>query len=114
MDINKLNDRITHLEEQNKALIDYINTTIVPNHKVLYNMAKVGGGEMAFDGRHGVSLAVDAPIYMDIKKERQVNPFEPPLPPRRTPPPLPIAAEIIPILTIPSAPPKPPRKKIMC
>jgi hypothetical protein len=41
-------------------------------------------------------------------------PFEPPLPPRRTPPPLPIAAEIIPILTIPSAPPKPPRRKVIC
>jgi hypothetical protein len=41
-------------------------------------------------------------------------PLPPTPPPRRKPPPLPIAAEVIPILTIPSAPPLPLRKKVSC
>ena len=44
----------------------------------------------------------------------EMPPLPPTTPPRRTPPPLPIAAEVIPILTIPSAPPLPLRKKVSC
>ena len=93
MDINKLNDRITQLEEQNNALVNYINT---------FMKWHITNSKRAYAAGLNEKLNTLPPIEM------------PPSPPRRTPPPLPIAAEVIPILTIPSAPPKPPRKKIIC
>lgn len=92
MDINKLNDRITQLEEQNENLVNYINTFM----------------------KYHMRTNPRQPYYNDGLNEKlnALPPIERPPPP--PPPPLPIAAEIIQILTIPSAPPKPPRKKIMC
>ena len=64
-------------------------------------MAGFGGGWMI------LSEAPDGPHIGP--KPTDIKPFESP-----PPAPLPIAEEVIPILSIPSAPQKPPRKKIIC
>tara|TARA_R110002012_G_scaffold3870_5_gene17978 strand:- start:900 stop:1199 length:300 start_codon:yes stop_codon:yes gene_type:complete len=99
MDINELNNRITQLEEQNKALIDYINATLLERVNTNTKFINLGSGHTDIQGWRG---------HVELKE--LINEFEPPPPS----PPLPVATEAIPVLTIPSAPPKPPRKKIMC
>lgn len=139
MDINELNNRITQLEEQNKALIDYINATLL--ERVNTNSSLISWQLYGKDGGWG---SIRGPKhYSDFERFKRgefpeakrhpklkqlINKFDPPEfePPEFEPemikefeppslsPPLPVATEAIPVLTIPSAPPKPPRKKIMC
>ena len=101
MDINTLNDRITQLEEQNKNLVNYINTFME------YHTTRG-----SFD--HIVPYVIGLNEKLNALPPIEMPPLPPTTPPRRTPPPLPIAAEVIPILTIPSAPPLPLRKKVSC